>query len=58
MMISDFGTSWLADAIFEIPADYHNTFRVSNPSSAAFSINDVSKPTGGDTLNTQAMKRV
>jgi hypothetical protein len=45
----DFGTSWLADAILEIAADYHNTFRVSNPSSAAFSINDVSKPTGGDT---------
>jgi hypothetical protein len=45
----DFGTSWLADAILEIAADYHNTFRVSNPSKAAFSINDVSKPTGGDT---------
>ncbi|NCR52174.1 MAG: muramidase (flagellum-specific) [Microcystis aeruginosa L211-07] len=45
----DFGTSWLADAILEIADDYHNTFRVANPGKAAFSINDVSKPTGGDT---------
>jgi hypothetical protein len=45
----DFGTSWLADAIVEIATDYHNTFRVPNPTAASFSINDVSKPMGGDT---------
>lgn len=45
----DFGTSWLADVILEIAADYHNNFRVSHPSAAPFSINDVSRPQGGDT---------
>ncbi len=45
----DFGTSWLADAILEIATDYHNNFRSSNPTAAPFTLNDVSRPQGGDT---------
>lgn len=45
----DFGTSWLANAILEIATDYHNKFQVSNPSAAFFTLNDVSRPHGGDT---------
>ncbi|MEB3311870.1 MAG: glucosaminidase domain-containing protein [Snowella sp.] len=45
----DFGTSWLADAILEIATDYHNNFRSSNPTAAPFTLNDVSRPHGGDT---------
>jgi len=45
----DFGTSWLADVILEIATDYHNNFRVSNPTKAPFTLNDVSRPQGGDT---------
>jgi hypothetical protein len=45
----DFGTSWLADTIREISVDYHNNFRISHPGSAPFTLNDVSRPQGGDT---------
>lgn len=45
----DFGTSWLANTILEIATDYHNSFRSSNPSKAPFTLNDVSRPQGGDT---------
>lgn len=45
----DFGTSWLANVILEIAADYHNNFRISNPNAAFFTLNDVSRPHGGDT---------
>jgi hypothetical protein len=41
----DFGTSWLHDAILEISREYHRN----SPSSAPFTINDVSLPHGGDT---------
>jgi hypothetical protein len=44
----DFGASWLADVILEIAKDYHK-FRESNPGSAPFTLNDVSRPHGGDT---------
>lgn len=45
----DFGTSWLANTILEIAIDYHNNFRSSNPSKAPFTLNDVSRPQGGNT---------
>lgn len=45
----DFGTSWMADVILAIATDYHNTHAVLNPGSASFTINDVSRPQGGDT---------
>jgi hypothetical protein len=45
----DFGTSWLAEVILEIAVSYHNNFRASHPNAAPFSINDVSRPQGGDT---------
>ena len=45
----DFGTSWLANTILEIATDYHNSFRSSNPSKAPFTLNDVSRPQGGNT---------
>ncbi|MEQ9239113.1 glucosaminidase domain-containing protein [Coleofasciculus sp. E2-BRE-01] len=41
----DFGTSWMADTIRSIAKDYHGT----SPTSAPFTINDVSRPQGGDT---------
>lgn len=41
----DFGTSWMAETILAIARDYHST----NPGSAPFTINDVSRPKGGDT---------
>jgi hypothetical protein len=41
----DYGTSWLYDAILAIAKDYH----ASSPSTAPFTINDVSLPHGGDT---------
>lgn len=45
----DFGTSWLADVILDIAADYHNTHAALKPGSASFTINDVSRPQGGNT---------
>lgn len=45
----DFGTSWLANTILEIATDYHNNFRSSNPGKAPFTLNDVSRPQGGNT---------
>jgi hypothetical protein len=41
----DFGTSWMAETIEAIARDYHKT----SPASAPFTINDVSRPKGGDT---------
>jgi Mannosyl-glycoprotein endo-beta-N-acetylglucosaminidase len=41
----DYGTSWLYDAILAIARDYHTK----SPSTAPFTINDVSIPHGGDT---------
>ena len=41
----DFGTSWLQDVILQIAKEYHNT----SSGSAPFTINDVSRPQGGDT---------
>jgi hypothetical protein len=45
----DFGTSWMADVMLDIATDYHNTHVVPNPGAAPFTINDVSRPQGGDT---------
>ena len=41
----DFGASWLREVILQIATEYHNT----SSSSAPFTINDVSRPEGGNT---------
>jgi hypothetical protein len=45
----DFGTSWMAEVILDIATDYHNSHVIPNPGAAPFTINDVSRPKGGDT---------
>jgi hypothetical protein len=45
----DFGTDWLANTLTAAGARYLNDFLKSNPTAAALTINDTSKPRGGDT---------
>lgn len=45
----DFGTSWMADTIIAAGATYRNDYLSSHPNAALLSVNDVTKPRGGDT---------
>lgn len=45
----DFGTNWLADTISETGATYRDSFLGAHPNAALLTVNDASKPQGGDT---------
>jgi hypothetical protein len=45
----DFGVSWLADTILATGASYKADYMDSHPAAAALTINDISRPEGGDT---------
>jgi hypothetical protein len=45
----DFGTDWLADTLADTGAAYRDSFLASHPAAALLTINDASRPRGGDT---------
>lgn len=45
----DFGTAWLAATIHAAGARYRDDFRAAHPNAALLTVNDASKPQGGDT---------
>lgn len=45
----DYGTDWLAAFITAAGEHYRDNYRVTNPAAAVITVNDASKPQGGDT---------
>jgi len=45
----DYGTDWLAAFIAAAGAHYRDNYRATNPTAAVITVNDASKPQGGDT---------